>query len=275
MCIIVVNGGLRWDAFLPGYDVHHVRIEESRWRLVNQTLIVEVGGQRLIPTGILWRLGAVRPDPKQRVLLEMIRRAGVPCVNNTTTLLQCYDRLSMLNACADAGLPVVPFELYTDTRALARVEPTQLPCVLKVGSHHAGEGKILIEDRQRWGEVVDLLCVHLDYVTVEPFLRYEEDLRYLAVGEQVWVMSRRAYGWRANVDTVSYDFVDPQPQLLSWTQALMTHLEADVLGLDFLKLEDGSYTLLEVNETPGVRGFSEEVRWAIARRLVQKLESRL
>ena len=49
----------------------------------------------------------------------------------------------------------------------------------------------------------------------------------------------------------------------------MAHLGADILGLDFLETRDG-WVLLECNDTPGLSGFPEEVRIALASLLLRR-----
>ncbi len=49
---------------------------------------------------------------------------------------------------------------------------------------------------------------------------------------------------------------------------------ADVLGLDFLETADGSYILLESNDTPGLAGFPEEARLAVASLVRDKIDAR-
>lgn len=271
--IVIVNGGLDWSPYLPGHTAHHVRLEESRWLFDQGRLVILTHRGAIYPEGLIWRLGAVRPQRSHRHILELIRWSGVPCINDASVLLRCHSRLSMLNECKEAGLPVVSFDVAIQTQDLSRLAPT-LPAVFKVGDHHAGQGKVLVKTQEQRAELEDLISVIDDFVTIEPYLRYEQDLRYLAVGEQLWVMSRRSHTWRANVDTSAYELlpVTSQPaQLRGWTQTLMEHLKADALGLDFLVMEDGQVVLLEVNETPGVRGFPDEVCWAMAQRLEAKL----
>lgn len=55
-------------------------------------------------------------------------------------------------------------------------------------------------------------------------------------------------------------------------QPAMAHFKADVLGLDFLQTRDENYHLLESNDTPGLSGFPDEVRKAVARQVRKKWE---
>jgi ribosomal protein S6--L-glutamate ligase len=62
------------------------------------------GGLRV--DAVLWQVGAIKPQTEQHHVLELIRMAGVPCLNPAAVHLRGYDRLSILNELREAGLPV-------------------------------------------------------------------------------------------------------------------------------------------------------------------------
>jgi len=277
--IVIVNGTHNWRPYFIGDEVHKIRLQNSRWFVDNERLWILtgtavrrtssgfIGGIRA--DGILWRLGAVRPHPSFRDRLEMIRMANIPCVNPVGVLLRCYDRLSMLNECREAGLPVVPFSVYSGDNLLGEVGQ-ELPVVVKVGNYHGGYGKTLIKNEQQWQDLKDLMYITQDYITIEPYIDYIEDIRCFAVHSRLWGMKRKGKGWKANVETQEYEIIEPPPKIGDWTLRAMEHLKADVLGLDFVKTTDGEYILLECNEIPGVQGFPKEAPEAIAEFLRQK-----
>ena len=117
------------------------------------------------------------------------------------------------------------------------------------------------------------MYVTQDYITIEPYIDYVEDIRCLAVRSQLWGMRRKGKGWKANVETQEYEIIEPPSKIKDWTLRAMAHLKADVLGLDFVKPTDGEYILLECNEVPGVRGFPKETPKAIAECLRQKIKN--
>ncbi|MCY1044856.1 hypothetical protein OV208_26305 [Corallococcus sp. bb12-1] len=207
--------------------------------------------------------GAIRPDPKHRATLDLIRLTGVPCINSASVLARCHDRLSMLAEMCEAGLPVIDFDVAIGDGMLRRLE-RPAPFVVKVGNHHAGLGKALVRTNADWPEVADLLFAADDYAAVEPFIDYQRDVRCLAVGGNMWAMTREGAGWKANVDTRKHHVIEPPPELAAHTRHAMQHLGADILGLDFLQARDGRYTLLECNDTPGLSGFPEVLREEVA-----------
>lgn len=270
--LVVVNGEQDWQRFLPGIAVHHRRLQTSRWLYHDDALWVfdESGGLRV--DGVLWRVGAIRPEPAHRTVLEMIRLAGVPCVNSAATLLRGYDRLSMLVELRAAGLPLLPFTAAIGERMLDAVQP-QMPAVVKIGNYHGGYGKARVADEAQWTEIRDVAFVSQEYVTIEPYREYVRDVRCLAVGDEMWTMSRRGAFWKANVQTTTYELLEPLPVVANYTQRSLIHLAADVLAVDYLEMADGSFVALESNDVPGFSGFPEAVRVAVARRMRERLEA--
>lgn len=271
--ILIVNGEADWADYFPGYYVQQRKIQSCSWLYHQQELCVidATGGLRV--DAVLWRVGAIAPQPAHRHALELIRMAGVPCLNPASVLLRGYDRLSMLNVLREAGLPVQGMSVALGERMLELVTP-DFPAVLKVGNLHGGFGKMRVENEEQWAEARDLVRLTAEYTTVEPYINYVRDIRCLAVEEQIWAMERRGAGWRANTRTQSHQLIVPPLQLASWTQQAMAYLGAEVLALDFLEKPDETFVLLESNDIPGFSDFPATVREAVAELLCRKLEKR-
>jgi len=269
--ILVVNGEADWQEYFPGYQVYSRRIQHSSWLYHQKTLWVfdTSGGVRV--DAVLWRVGAIKPAPEQRHALELVRMAGIPCLNPAPLLLRGYDRLAMLNELKEAGLPVQSFSVALGDRMLDLLHP-DFPAVLKVGNFHGGFGKMRIASEEHWADAKDMAFVTNTYATLEPYIDYTRDIRCLAVGDHTWAMSRRGATWKANTQTQEYQLILAPAPLEAWTRQAMKHFQADVLALDFLERSDGSYTLLESNDIPGFSGFPTVVREAVAALLCRKLE---
>ncbi len=269
MRIIVVNGEPDWDRHFPGHDVVRHRIQDATWVLREGRLFALDRHQAGPVDAVLWRVGAIRPDDKQRVALEMIRLAGVPCVNAPEVLLRNFDRLGMLASLRRAGLPMPPSSVVSDTEALDRLQCVY-PRVLKVGGLHGGYGKAKVDKDEDWGQIRDLVYASATYATVEPYVSHTRDVRCLLIGDDVYAMERRGAGWRANVDTVRYRLVDVPPALEAMTRTLALHLGASLIAVDALDT-DGGWVVMESNETPGLAGFPECAAAGVANLLLAQL----
>ncbi|MBL9107300.1 MAG: hypothetical protein JNL82_40795 [Myxococcales bacterium] len=264
--IIVVHGEQDWQRYFPDDEVVHRRLADCSWVLRDGELwcVDRESAHRV--DAVLWRVGAIRPREQHRNVLDLVRLAGVPCVNPAAVLLRGFDRLGMLAELRAAGLPVIPFDVAIGDDMVRRLG-RKFPLVVKAGNHHAGLGKLLVQQQAAWGDVADLLFAVEDYATVEPFIAYRRDVRCLAIGERLWTMEREGRGWKANVDTRKYRLIEPIERLVEHTRAAMRHLQADALGLDFLERPDGEFVTLESNDTPGLSGFPDAAREALAERL--------
>jgi ribosomal protein S6--L-glutamate ligase len=173
-------------------------------------------------------------------------------------MLRSYDRLAMLNELRDIGLPVIPFNAVIGADLMSQLQP-KLPSVIKVGSYHAGYGKMRVDTVEQWQDMKDLLAIAEDYFTVEPFVDYKNDIRCLGVGNAVWSLVRNGSHWKANVAYVETQLIPTPPILHKYTRQVMQHFDADILALDFLENATGEYVLLESNDVPGLTGFPDSV----------------
>lgn len=264
--ILIVNGESYWPDYFPGFEVHHKRLQSSRWLLGPDRLQCADEAGSVRPDGVLWRLGAVRPHPSHRAALELIRLSGVPCVNPARVLGRGYERLSMLAELREAGVPTVPFSVALGEGVLEAMRP-ELPAVLKAGNFHGGRGKALARTREEWEYLADLLFISEDYVCVEPFIDYARDVRCLLIGEVLWAMERRGASWKVQAGAADYTLIEAPPLLERYTRQACKYLGADVLALDFLESREGKLLALESNDIPGLSGFPEETRRAMAEML--------
>lgn len=268
--ILVVNGETSWEGYFRDFKVERKLIQTSEWLLKNGKLVVLDEEGIVEPDLILWRLGAIKPEPKHRTVLEIIRHSGVPCVNDAATLLQGYDRLGMLQVLKSCGLPVIPFEVASSASQLKNIG-MPFPFVVKAGNYHGGFGKALVENEKQWQDIKDVLHMSSDYVTVEKFIHYDRDIRYLACGDKVWAMARKGKFWKANVETTDFILIEPEEELTMQVKKLQAALNAELIAIDVLETKTGEQFVVEYNDIPGLRGFPEEVRKELVACVLKKL----
>lgn len=207
--ILVINGETYWQDFLPDYKVEQKKIQSSEWILKDGQLYVSDHQGVVKPDKILWRVGAIKIEPRHRTVLDIIKLSGVPCVNSADVLLNGFDRLSMLGVLKDCNLPYIPFNVVSKSAYLKNIEKP-FPFVIKAGNYHGGFSKMLVKDEESWQDIKDLLFVTEDYITIEPFINYERDIRYLAISDNIWAMARKGKFWKANVQTTEFLLIDAE-----------------------------------------------------------------
>lgn len=265
--IVIINGERDWELWFPDATVHYCRLKQSQWLLKADELFVVNDGNMIHVDGVLWRVGAIQPDPLHRAVLDMIRLSGVPCVNPAQTLQRGFDRLSMQAEMKSIGIPQLPQTIVLGQQILERITP-ELPLVLKVGNYHAGYGKVKAGTVEMWSDLRDLAFTAHNYATIEPFIEYKRDIRCLAVGNNLWAMERRSSTWKANRETAETTLTDIPSELADYSKRAVQHLGADILGLDFLETMQGKFYLLENNDIPGLTGFPDFIRSLLAERLM-------
>ncbi|MDP9961885.1 ATP-grasp domain-containing protein [Chryseobacterium lathyri] len=267
--ILIINGEKYWKDYFAGFDVVQKKIQTAEFIVKDSSLYVVDAEGVCKPDVIFWRLGAVNPEPKHRNILELIRYSEIPCVNSAETLLKGYDRLSMLNTLKKLGLPIINFDVATQTSQLKNLQMS-FPFVVKVGNHHGGFGKSLVTSEEQWEELKDLLFIHQDYVTVEKFIDYKYDIRYLAINDKVWAMKRKGKYWKANALTQEYQIIEPEKEWTKNVKLLQENSKADIIAIDVLETENGEKTILEYNDIPGLSGFPEDTKLELSKMVKNK-----
>lgn len=267
--VLVINGEAYWQDYLPDFKVEQKKIQSTEWILKdNQLFAVDQNGV-CKPDKILWRVGAIRPNSKHRTALDIIQLSGVPCFNSASVLSKGYDRLSMLNVMKECNLPLIPFNLVTTSTQLKNIE-ISFPFVVKAGNYHGGFGKVLVDSEEKWQDIKDLLFISEDYIAVEPFIDYERDIRYLAVGDKIWAMARKGKFWKANVQTTDYILIEQEDSLIKQTKHLQQYLKADIIAVDILEEKNGTRHFAEYNDIPGLSGFPDEAKLELVKLISQK-----
>ena len=267
--ILIINGETYWKDFLPNYKVEQKKIQSTEWLLKdNQLFVIDQNGV-CKPDKILWRVGAIRPSPKHKTALDIIQLSGVHCVNSANVLTKGYDRLTMLNVLKECNLPVIPFNVATTSVQLKNIE-IPFPFVVKAGNYHGGFGKVLVDNEEKWQDIKDLLFISEDYITIEPFIDYDKDIRYLAIGNKIWAMARKGKFWKANVQTTDFTLIDQEEILVEQTKKLQDYLQADIIAIDILEEKNGNRYFVEYNDIPGLTGFPDEVQIELVNCLTNK-----
>lgn len=269
--LLVVGGAVDFAPDFSGVRVEARRLQNARWILRDdKTLWFLDGSGAFRVDAVLWRVGAIRPLAEHRHALELIRLAGIPCVNPAGTLLRGFERLSMLAELRDLGVPLVPFGAYLGEGVLEATEP-ELPCVLKVGNWHGGIGKARLRKREEWLDARDLALASSEYATVEPFIDYRRDVRVLSVGGRIWAMERESGDWKVNRGVAIARVITVPGELADWTRRAANHLNADMVGLDWIETPEGEWKCLESNDVPGLTGWPDGVRAALVACVREKM----
>ena len=184
----------------------------------------------LSPDFLLVRNECVTPHASHRAALLGLLYAGIPAVNPLRSILLHCDRpvmhaaLHRLRAQRFRGrpdaFPLIAQDFYPSVQGW--FYGGRFPAVVKVGSAHAGEGKVRVRDHHDMRDVQGLVGLTREgYATAEAFVEAETDVRVQWVGGRVRAYERRGLGggWKSNVGGAEVVEVDVRPEWREWAEA--------------------------------------------------------
>jgi len=195
--------------------------------------------------------------------------ADLPCVNSLRSVLYSMDRAVQYAELMkiQKSLPkektfeLVPMYYFANQKI--RLDAPEIldkksfpayPMILKVGNGHAGRGKVKLDDRGDWRDVVGCLALDKQYFTVEPFCDVDYEYRIQKIGNRYSCFKRASPGsWKANMplnadlEFEDYPCEDKHKYWMDECSKMFGGL--DVCGLDVLRLKDGKEVIIEINDT--------------------------
>lgn len=218
--------------------------------------------------GILWRTGNIQPFKYHLQTLYTLNLCGIPVLNSAACSFQCFDRLNVVAALKKAKLPVILMEVYSTGRLLSR-SPPFLPCVVKIGSYHAGLNKFLVEDERQWLDLRSIVRTMEQYVAVELFINVKEDTRLLKIGDEVFGLIRKGFSWKSNELLKYHELFRPGDNIKEMVFKAAEVTGAEVCALDFLIDHENRIHVLELIDVPDLDLFPGAYE-KVARLMIEK-----
>lgn len=211
------------------------------------------------PDFVLIRNEVKMPHFDGRSRLDGFLFADLPAVNSLQSVLTFCSRAAvqgqlhrLRRSLGEEAFPVMPQHFCSSHRSL--MYGYTFPAVVKVGSAHAGAGKMKITDHHQMSDFRSVLQMMPDeHCFVEPFVRGEADLRIQKIGEHYRVFRRIDISgeWKTNTGTSHLEMIEIEDRWKRWADAA-----ADMFGgLDILTVDaiveqgTGKEYILEVNGT--------------------------
>eukprot|EP00762_Andalucia_godoyi_P008467 ANDGO_05761.mRNA.1 Synapsin len=190
-----------------------------------------------------------------RNLLYAFMHAGVPSVNSLESILMCLERpvvfgglLKLQKKLGKSVFPVIEQTCYSSGGEML-INPG-FPCVVKVGHVHAGYGKIKVDNSERFLDVRGIVMMHKDYVTAEPFVERDYDVRVQKIGTHYRVFKRTSLNWKGNTGNASVEELPVTERYKQWADECSRLFGGlDILAVDSIVSNDGQEYILEVNDT--------------------------
>lgn len=250
-----------WDKIQVTYDSYsssclQVIITELAKCATHQTQTR--GTLNIQPDFVLIRNEVRMPHFDGRGRLDGFLFADVPSVNSLQSiLLQCerpamQGQLRRLNRLMGDEFPVPPQHFCSSSRSL--MYGYTFPAIVKVGSAHAGAGKMKVEDHHQMADFRSILTMMPDeHCMVEPFIVGEMDLRIQKIGQNYRAFSRVGISgaWKTNTGSSVMEEVEISERWKKWVDAASEMFGGlEILAVDAIVEEGtGKEYILEVNGT--------------------------
>jgi len=156
-----------------------------------------------------------------------------------------------------------------------RIAPN-FPIIIKVGAAHAGFGKIKLNDYHQFEDFASVMALSSDYITAEPFIQADYDIRIQKIGNQYREFRRKiSINWKANQGGAVLEDMQVSDTHKKWIdECSMLYGGMDILALDILHTREGKEWILELNDCqigfPPIH--EEEDMKAVVNLVIKKLE---
>lgn len=227
--------------------------------------LVEAGGEDLLGYDLLFVRSVPGGSLEQVIyrvdLLHRLQSLGVRVINSADVIERAVDKLYTLSILEDAGLPVpatVACERFE--QAMEAFSYLGGDVVVKPLFGSEGRGMLRVSDPDLAYRVFSALEQSRYVYYLQEYLPHENsDFRvFVVAGKSLGVMRRDGTDWRSNVARgARVARAEAVPEIENLALEAASLFDADYLGVDVIRVEDGRIMLLEVNGIPGWRGFLE------------------
>jgi len=264
-----------WSSIFSGTtlnDGREVKVVQVGWQDIiihsdtystDSRLIVEVRKSHLenmtvFPNFVLIRNEVMTPSFDGRQLLSGLMFSDVPSINSLQSIYLSNDRAAMMgylhriNRKLGDEFPVIKQHFASSHRGL--LYGYTFPAVVKVGSAHAGAGKMQVADHHQLHDFRSVLAMMPnEHCFVEPFVKGAYDIRIQKIGPHLRAFRRiGASGeWKTNTGTSMMEEVPIKQHWKMWVDEVKSMFGGlDILTVDAIVDESTEKEfILEVNGT--------------------------
>ena len=237
--------------------------------------ILVAGSTRQLPDFVMPRTGS-GTTYFIKAIIRHLERLGVVLINGSDAIDNVKDKLYTQQILGESKLPVPKTLLVKHPINLEWVETNiNFPVIIKTLSGSFGAGVFLAENKKQLEQLVKMAEItKKSYnIIVQEFIKdsWGKDIRVFVLNKKViGCMMRQSTDddFRANItrggEGIPYQITD-EIEWLGGESARLLHL--DIAGVDLL-FNNGSYSICEVNSSPGFEGMDKFTKTNIAEDIV-------
>lgn len=189
-----------------------------------------------------------------RNLLLGFMFCNVPAINTLESLYNClekpviYSKLLKIHNQLGDKFPLIPQTYYPSWQSMNF--NTGFPLVGKVGTVHAGFGKMKLENQEQFDDLQSIVALQDKYVTTEPYIKWDYDFRIQKIGNHYRAFQRKSSCWKGKGMHQSDEDVPVSEEYKRYVD-----LAADALGMDICALDgvhdaqSGKNYIIELNDS--------------------------
>eukprot|EP00732_Lithocolla_globosa_P005644 Lithocolla_globosa_v1_NODE_5973_length_1154_cov_64.965455.p1 type:complete len:332 gc:universal NODE_5973_length_1154_cov_64.965455:1098-103(-) len=138
-----------------------------------------------------------------------------------------------------------------DRQIKTKMSDLVFPMVVKVGTTHAGFGKMCIKNKQDYDDFASVLAMKKEYFTMEPFIEHEYEYRIQKIGDSYRCFKRNSdTSWKNNWGNLKFVDHPVEEHHKRWIDECATMFGGmELTALDVLHQSNGRDVVLEMNDT--------------------------
>eukprot|EP01130_Rhizamoeba_saxonica_P000034 TRINITY_DN1002_c0_g1_i5.p1 TRINITY_DN1002_c0_g1~~TRINITY_DN1002_c0_g1_i5.p1 ORF type:complete len:266 (-),score=44.94 TRINITY_DN1002_c0_g1_i5:454-1137(-) len=147
--------------------------------------------------------------------------ANIPSVNSLESLYLCQEKpviygklLQIRNRLGKNRFPLIDSTYYSDWKSMTF--STGFPMVAKVGTAHAGFGKLRVLDEDGFSDFRSVIALQDRYVSTEPFIDWDYDIRIQKIGDHYRCWRRESANWKGSGFNQTDEDIEVEPRFREW-----------------------------------------------------------
>jgi len=200
-----------------------------------------------------------------RAQVLALKFSNLPSVNSIDSVYLSMERayqyaelLKVKKRLGKDAFDLIPMNYFSNEKIklsvphspLDKTNETPYPRVVKVGSAHAGRGKLRAFNAGDMRDIEGVLALNNNYYTTEPFLDADYEYRIQKIGVHYRCFIRKSDHWMQNVGNLEFLDYPVSDKHKLWADECAKMMGGlDILALDVIKTKDGREVVIEINDT--------------------------
>eukprot|EP00028_Trichosphaerium_sp_Am-I-7-wt_P012584 CAMPEP_0168516292 /NCGR_PEP_ID=MMETSP0405-20121227/5319_1 /TAXON_ID=498012 /ORGANISM="Trichosphaerium sp, Strain Am-I-7 wt" /LENGTH=161 /DNA_ID=CAMNT_0008535983 /DNA_START=383 /DNA_END=865 /DNA_ORIENTATION=- len=128
--------------------------------------------------------------------------------------------------------------------------PPDFPTVMKIGTAHAGFGKMRITNQSDYEDFRSVIALQGRYVTSEPFIDWDYDIRIQKIGNNYRAFKRVSSNWKGSGMQQKDEDIKVEDRYKLWVDKASKAIGMDICALDGVHdKKSGKEFILELNDS--------------------------